>query len=204
LDRADEIIATWMDRMLAGQVRPELQLDLWHAATNRTSALIRQKLSEYESRWPKNDPLAPYRPALQGGDAQEGRKVFFEKAEAGCLRCHKINGEGGEVGPDLAGIGNRQSREYILEAMLFPNKQIAAGYEGLVIALSNGTSYTGTLKSENDSDLVVNSPEDGLVTVKKADIKSRNRGLSAMPEGMETLLSKHELRDLVEFLSSFR
>ncbi len=155
-------------------------------------------------RLKKDDPLAAYRIALFGGNAQEGRRFFFEQAEAGCLRCHKVDGEGGEVGPDLTGIGARQGREYILESILFPNRQIAAGFESLVVALNNGTTYTGILKSENNTELVLNSPEDGLLTIKKTEIKSRNRGTSAMPEGLEGILSKHDLRDLVEFLACLK
>ena len=166
--------------------------------------MIRTKVQKYQSGLSKDDALAHCRTALHGGDAQEGRKIFFELAEAGCLRCHKINGEGGEVGPDLTGLGTRQSREYILESVLFPNKQIAAGFETSVVTLNDGTAYTGILKSENDKDVVLSSPEDGIVSVQKSEIKSRNRGTSAMPEGMENLLSKHELRDLVEFLANLK
>jgi hypothetical protein len=58
------------------------------------------------------------------------------------------------------------------------------------------------VKSETDVDLVLNSPEDGVMTIKKADIKTRQRGLSAMPEGLVTCLSKRGLRDPIEFLAT--
>ena len=88
--------------------------------------------------------------------------------------------------------------------MLFPNQQIAAGFENLLVTLKNGTSYAGQLKSSTDTELVLNSPEDGLIKIPVADIKSRERGLSAMPEGMEQFLSKSDLRNLVEFLSNLK
>ena len=66
----------------------------------------------------------------------------------------------------------------------------------------NGTAYAGIVKSEDDNNLVLNSPEDGIVTIKKADIQSRNLGLSAMPDGMATLLGKKDFRDLMEFLAT--
>ncbi|MCI0537643.1 MAG: hypothetical protein L0Z50_20705, partial [Verrucomicrobiales bacterium] len=62
--------------------------------------------------------------------------------------------------------------------------------------------YAGIAKNENAGELVLNSPEDGIVIIKKADIKARERGLSAMPEGINSILSKEELRDLIEFLAS--
>ena len=58
------------------------------------------------------------------------------------------------------------------------------------------------MKRETPEILEINSPEDGLIQIKKAEIKSRERGLSAMPEELRQVLTKQELRDLVEFLAS--
>jgi quinoprotein glucose dehydrogenase len=60
------------------------------------------------------------------------------------------------------------------------------------------------VKSENDKRLVLNSPEDGIVTIPASDITGRERGLSAMPEGMNNVLSKQDLRNLVEYLSNLK
>ena len=79
-------------------------------------------MTRYEAAKPKGDELAPYREALVGGDADNGRRIFFYKQETSCLRCHKVNGEGGEVGPEMKGIGTRQKREYLLESIVDPNK----------------------------------------------------------------------------------
>ena len=148
--------------------------------------------------------MAKWRECLQGGNAEEGKKTFIERQDAACFRCHKISGEGGEVGPELTGVGQRQTREYLLESMLYPNKTIAPGFETVIVSLKNGTSYAGLVKAENATELVINSPEDGLLTVKKADITARDRGLSAMPEEMGNILSKTDMRNLVEFLSTLK
>ena len=113
-------------------------------------------------------------------------------------------GEGGEVGPDLSGIGSRHDRQYLIEAIVFPNKQIAEGYESLLVTLTSGVVYAGIVKSEDAESINLNSPEDGLVTIKKSEIKSRERALSAMPEEFRQVLSKRELRDLIEFLASLK
>ena len=198
---ADGILAQWLDSLQAGNVPKELQFDVLEAAAKRSSTAIKQKLAAYEASKPQDDPMAKYRELLWGGNAAEGRKIFFERPEASCMRCHKINGEGGEVGPDFSKLGAQKDRQYILESILFPNKQIAPGFDSVMVALKDGTLYAGVLKQENDSELVINSPEDGLVTVKKADIKSRNKGLSGMPEGMDGILTRQDLRNLVEFLA---
>ena len=72
------------------------------------------------------------------------------------------------------------------------------------VTTKNGTTFAGVVKSETDVELVLNSPEDGIVKVKKADITARERGISSMPESLGTLLSRRDLRDLVEFLSSLK
>ena len=198
---AENALTGWLTRLLAGDVPKEVQLDLIEAAEKRSSPEIKGKLERYQASKPKDDPLAEYREALYGGNAAEGKKIFFERPEASCVRCHKINGEGGEVGPDLSHVGGQKDRQYFLESILIPNKQIAPGFESVLVTLNNGALYAGVLKSENANELVINSPEDGLVTVKKSDLKTREKGLSPMPEGMGQTLSKQDLRDLVEFLS---
>jgi quinoprotein glucose dehydrogenase len=70
--------------------------------------------------------------------------------------------------------------------------------------MKDGTSFAGVVQSQNDTELTLNSPEDGIVEIKKADISGRERGLSSMPEGMTNLLTRRDLRDLVEYLSSLK
>ena len=201
---ADDILSGWLTRLRAGNVPQEIQLDLIEAAARRSSPALKEKLEKYQSSKPKDDPMADYREALYGGNAAEGKKIFFERPEASCARCHKINGEGGEVGPDLSKIGAQKDRRYLLESILLPNRQIAQGFESVLVTLKDGPTYAGVLKSEDAGQLVINSPEDGLVTVKKSDIQSRDKGLSPMPEGMGQVLARQDLRDLVEFLSGLK
>jgi quinoprotein glucose dehydrogenase len=201
---ADKLLLEWLDKLIAGQVAAEVQLDVIEAADKRSSEAVKSKLAAYQASKPKDDPLAAFRETLQGGNAAEGRKVFYERAEVQCVRCHKINSEGGEVGPDLSKIGAQKDRTYLIESVLVPNKDIAAGFESVVVSLKNGTVYAGVLKSENAGELVINSPEDGVVTVKKADIQARDKGLSPMPEGMDQILSKQDFRNLVEYLGGLK
>jgi mono/diheme cytochrome c family protein len=48
---------------------------------------------------------------------------------AGCTGCHKINGEGGAIGPDLNHVGSRLSANLIRESILTPDAKIAKGFE---------------------------------------------------------------------------
>ena len=201
---ADARLEAWLDKLLAGTVAAPLQLDLLEAAARRTAPGVVQRLATFNARRAKSDTLAAFRECLEGGSAAEGRKIFRERVEASCLRCHKLGGEGGEVGPALDGIGARQTREYLLEAMVAPNTRIAAGFETLVVTLKSGGTRAGVVKSENATELVLQSLEDGLLKLRVADIAKRERGLSAMTAELASLLSKRDLRDLVEFLANLR
>ena len=201
---ADDLLAQSLDTLLAGQLAPELHLDLLAAAAQRQSREVKDRLTKFERARPADDEMRSYRECLSGGSVEEGRKIFNERADVFCLRCHKVNGEGGEAGPDLTGIASRKTREYLLEAIVYPNKQIAEGFESVVLTLNNGTTYAGTLKRETEAEIEILSPEDGPVTVKKSELKTRERGPSAMPEELRQILSKRDLRDLVEFLGSLK
>lgn len=201
---AAALLMTSLDKLLTGELAPELHLDILEAAAKRSEPEVQAKLRQFESARRPDDDLRSFRECFAGGNAELGRKIFLEKPEVSCVRCHKAGGEGGEVGPDLSGIGSRHDRQYLLEGIVFPNKQIAAGYESLLITLTSGVVYAGIVKSEDDESIKLNSPEDGLVTIKKSEIKSRERALSAMPEEFRQVLSKRELRDLIEFLASLK
>jgi quinoprotein glucose dehydrogenase len=197
---ADFILRMALTNWLAGTVPPALELDLLDAAGHRSDREIKSLLAERQRKYPKDDHLAVWRPVLQGGDADRGRTIFFEKVEVQCSRCHIVKGQGGTVGPVLDGIGKRQTREYLLESMLFPSRAIAAGFESVTVTLKSGAMQAGLVKGEDEKELRLESPEDGPLRLAKSEIVSRQRGLSAMPEGMIEFLSKRELRDLVEFL----
>ncbi len=198
--RADKLLSQWMDKLLARQVPPEIQLDLLDAAAKRGTPELKEKLARFEAARPKTESIDAFRESLVGGNAERGRRIFFERTETNCLRCHTIAGKGGLVGPDLSKIGSEKSREYLLESIVDPNKTIAKGFETVVLALDDGRQVAGILKGESDKSLQLMSPEGKLVTVPKAAIESRTTGKSAMPQDVAKTLTKSDIRDLVEFL----
>ena len=200
--QADEMLLRRLEKPIGRDILPVRSSSICsmrRPSDHRTA--IKERLASLEAGLPKDEPLAPFRPALMGGNAERGRKIFRELAAAECLRCHKIDGNGGEVGPELTGIGKRQTREYILEAIVNPNKQIAQGFDTTVQRQADGTVVSGILKGEDAKELRLITAEGKLVNVPKADVEDRRRGASAMPEDTIKKLSKSELRDLVEFLA---
>ena len=198
--QSEPILEEWMNRLLKGKVSGPLQLDLLEAVGKRSSSSLQSRLKQFNASRKTNETTAGFVECLEGGDAVAGRKIFYERADVACVKCHKVQGEGGEVGPELTGLGTRSSRAHILEGIVAPNAQIAVGFETVLVTQKDGNAYAGQLKKETDAELIINSPEDGLLTVKKSEITSRERGLSGMPAELYLLLSKQDIRDLVEFI----
>jgi len=214
---ATQLLDQWMDKLRGNkvQVRAELQLDLYEAASKHPK--LAQKLARFEQIRSKQ-PLGLDGMALQGGDANRGRRLFVDRVDVQCFRCHKVEGRGaGMAGPDLTAVGKKQPRQYILESIINPNAKISKGFETVVVSTKDGRDFVGTLKSETAKQLVIEttqpSDEDAFfdeghgtkvearrVTLAKSNIKSRKSGLSAMPQEITKPLSRSQLRDLVEFL----
>jgi quinoprotein glucose dehydrogenase len=185
-------------------VAAELRLDLVQAAEARSSEAMKGKLKRLEAARPNGEPFGEWRHSLQGGNAERGRQIFFNKTAVSCVRCHKIEGQGGDVGPDLTGIAGKQKREYLLESIVDPNKQIAKGFETIVLTLTNGKSVAGILRKEDSKGVQLMTPEGALVTVPLAKIEERQKGKSSMPDDLVKKLTRTEMRDLVEFLASLK
>jgi quinoprotein glucose dehydrogenase len=200
----DAIFRDWLNRLAAGQVPPELQLDLLNAARERADAGLKQQIAAYEAGRKPADPLAAYRETLFGGDAERGQQIFRERAEVSCIRCHRVRGIGGEVGPDLSNIGAEKPREYLLTAIVEPNQSIAKGFETVSLLLEDGRTVSGVLKSETADELRLITPEGKLLTIPVSQIDERAVGKSSMPADLARKLETTELRDLVEFLATLR
>ncbi len=209
--KADEVVLAWIAKLGAGEVPPEMGLDIMLAAQGRLDAkkstqadTLRERLAKVAPSRDATD-AASYRLCLVGGDADRGEDIFFAKIAVSCLRCHKVrdrgNVNGGEVGPDLTKIGGEKTREYLLEALVEPNKAIAKGYETVIVTLDDGREHAGIIKAETDDELVLVTADVKTITVDKKAIEERSTGPSAMPSDLLKHLTLRELRDLIEFLA---
>jgi quinoprotein glucose dehydrogenase len=143
--------------------------------------------------------------ALQGGDEERGRKIFREKAETQCLRCHKNEIGDSLVGPELTHIGATRDRAYLLESIILPNQRIAEGFETAILTLNDGRIVAGRVTGQDATALHLETPDaNGKPQAEAfalADVKQRERAPSPMPP-MGPFLSLSELRDLIEYLSA--
>lgn len=201
---ADALLLAQLERLGANQLPPGVWLDVLEAAQQRQHPEIQRLLAQRDAALAQNkDPMTRWRECLEGGNAQRGREIFAEKAEAACMRCHKHQGEGGDVGPDLAIIAQATDRNFLLESIVDPNAKIAPGYDNVLLTLKNGEMVAGILNAEGAEEVTLTGIADGKKQkVKTADIAERTRVPSAMPPGLAEVLGKRDLRDVIEFLAS--
>ena len=110
------------------------QFDILESASRRGEPAIADRLRGLADGWRKSDdPLTEYFATRHGGDAERGRKIFYERVELSCVRCHKIADRGGDVGPVLTKIGETKTRDQLLESIVLPNKTIAEEFRNVVI-----------------------------------------------------------------------
>jgi putative heme-binding domain-containing protein len=152
-----------------------------------------------------SQPLPPLSELLKRtGNMANGERVFRNQTAA-CASCHKVKGQGMEVGPDLSEIGTKLGKEALYESILDPSAGISFGYEAWQLELKNGDEAYGLIASETADEIAIKN-NTGIVTrYKKSDVKSRQQmKLSIMPSGIQQAMSVSELVDLVEYLAGLK
>ena len=198
-----EALTRLVDQLAQGTIAADIQLDVADAARATKHAPLIARLDEMEKSRATAAPLVAYADALRGGDARRGARVIFQGPAAQCTRCHNFgNGPGASVGPALSGVASRLQREQLLEALVDPSARIVPGFGPVQLTLKNGQRLFGTLREETDSYVVVDAGSEPKKIV-KTDIAKRTNGPSAMP-AMGSILTRREIRDVVEYLSTLK
>lgn len=139
------------------------------------------------------------------GDAAGGRALFADLLGPACARCHRAQGKGGDIGPDLSDIGAKYGREHLIESVLEPSRQIVEGYRPIVVAMHDGRLVTGLVKNETTDLLTLVDLEGRLHPLGKPEIEARKLvDTSLMPEGLADRLTPAQFADLIAYLESLR
>ncbi len=137
--------------------------------------------------------------SLSKADRSHGRAVYKKH----CGKCHKLYGDGGNIGPDLTG-SNRANLDYLLQNVLDPSAVVGKDYQMTTVVTNDGRTISGLIKEENDSALTLQTVNEAVV-IDKSDIDIRKKSeLSLMPEGQLKEMSAAEIRDLIAYLGSRR
>jgi putative heme-binding domain-containing protein len=135
------------------------------------------------------------------GDAVKGKAVFNAPL-SGCIACHKIGGQGGIVGPELNAVGRGVPVELLIEAVVWPNRQIKEGYVATTLTLKDGRKLQGYKVSEAGGEMQLRELASGQTSrFTAAQIAERQEAGSLMPEGLIINMTREDLRNLVAYLA---
>jgi putative membrane-bound dehydrogenase-like protein len=131
------------------------------------------------------------------GDAARGKPLFIKH----CTVCHKFDGQGHEVGPDLRAVLGNKTRDALLTDVLDPNREVDPRYVNYQVTTTSGRVLTGLLAVETPSSVTLRRAENAEDTVLRSQIESlQATGQSLMPDELEKQVSKQDLADIIEFL----
>ena len=198
---ASEVLGAQLDRLVAGDLRPETQLDVMEAVEASQDTALVARLEQFRASRSEENMLAAYSEALQGGDPSVGAQIFYRHEAAQCVRCHAAGDWGGGVGPNLMHIASELSREQLLESLVDPSARIAPGFGTETVTLQDGQKVMGIVQNENETHVVLQSADGEEQEIEKANITDRESGPSSMPP-MNYILSRRQIRDVVAFLAN--
>ena len=133
------------------------------------------------------------------GDPARGELVY-RRATSGCVTCHAIGGAGGVVGPALSSLGASAPLDYIIESVFLPNAKVKEGYNGVTLALTDGTEASGVQVRETAQEVFLRNVAGQELAVVKANITGRTSIGSIMPAGLLDQYPESDRWDLLAFL----
>lgn len=199
-DKTQVILGGLIDQLKNKQLSPNLSLELKEAVDASGIASLKEKMAALK---PNASALDEYAETLFGGNRFAGRNIFLNNSTAQCVRCHAIGNSGGAVGPSLTHIADVLTREQLLQALVEPSVRIAPGFGMVTLTLKDGQTVNGTLAKETAEELTINTSDAEPLVIPVARIAKRENMPSGMPP-MGSLLSKREIRDVIEFLANLK
>lgn len=164
---------------------------------------LRERLAEVSRQ--QRDLLARVEAELPSGDPKRGRAVFFADRAVACATCHRAQGAGGTLGPNLSRISRIRSPHELLRSILHPSAYVAPFFRAYLATLKDGRVVTGMLVQESVDAVYLRSGTNLITRVPRRQIEDLQVSrTSLMPDGFDLLLSRKELGDLMAFLAVLR
>ena len=139
------------------------------------------------------------------GVPSSGKSLLQNNQGLRCLECHKLNGQGREVGPALDHLAGPLSREEILRSLLEPSANIAPQFAAKLIETHDGDIYTGFIAEETEETLQFRDVNQGLISIpRKKILTTESQTLSLMPEFLLQDLTPQQAADLLAFLMTLK
>ena len=140
--------------------------------------------------------------AVKVGDAARGRTIVHGKA--GCLKCHRIDDQGGRSGPDLSGVGSTRSPASIHQSLIEPSKSMLPLNRPIRLVTRGGRVITGRRLNEDTYTVQLADEEGRLLSFAKGDLHEyKILTTSPMPSYRDTL-TQDEIADVFAYLLSLK
>jgi len=144
---------------------------------------------------------APTATDVEVGNAQNGERVF----RAQCAGCHRVDGTGGRLGPDLSRIGTARARCAIVRRVRGATEDFRDGYQPVIITLKNGQTVRGVRKNGDLFSVQIMDGRERIQGYLKSDVREVADGkASAMPVFGADRLNESDLNDLLAYLSTLK
>jgi putative heme-binding domain-containing protein len=134
---------------------------------------------------------------LSRADLTAGRVVWRER----CGTCHKLFGEGGNVGPELTGSGRAES-DYVILNVMDPSAVVPEAWRLTQVIMADGRVVSGAVAASDERTLTLRTPAGDVVLDREEIDEVVTQNQSVMPEGLWNDLSDEQVRDLVGYLAS--
>lgn len=143
---------------------------------------------------------APANERTLPGDAAAGQQLFWGSGQ--CGSCHRVQGKGGFLGPDLSLLASVSGATQIRKAIAEANERIAPGYQGVEVQLWDGTKLRGVARNRTNYALQLLTAEGNLHLLEMAQVKELTvLRDTLMPQDYAKRFSTKELDDLVAYLA---
>jgi putative heme-binding domain-containing protein len=170
----------------------------WYANTFPDELPAELPKESQPNKW-SYDELLSYLESNDGkaGSPSRGEKVF---QTAQCINCHRFNGHGESLGPELTAVAQRFQRKEILESIIHPNQVVSDQYASQIV-IAGGLTYVGIAAKNPDGSMTVLQSDMKKIEIAAEDIEDvRTSKASAMPEGLLNKLTLEQVADLFAFL----
>ena len=189
-----------------GKLPDELRFAATNALLSSADEAIRTAASKHLSlpAGAGGEPLPPVAELVKrSGNAARGKELYATTGT--CAKCHKVNGEGKEVGPDLSEIGSKLSKEALYLSILDPNAGISFNYETWALRTLDGTVLSGVIVSQTDEAIELKTAEAIVHKLPRDDIERlQKQTISLMPADLQKQLKAQDLVDIVEYLTTLK
>lgn len=139
------------------------------------------------------------------GDAEQGRALFFRDGASTCKSCHRIAGEGVDLGPDLSQIGKKYTRSELLTHILEPSKLIEPKYVPYILETVNGQVVSGLLVEKTDTEVRLRDARNEEIRVPAGEIELLvPQQKSLMPDLLLRDMTPQQVADLLAYLASLK